>query len=82
VPFKVISKKIRGDQDMLKENLIKSIRFKRRKNCRYFSRSELEWCSLVAIFVENIGSFSKLKIIGLNQDLLNKLEQILSLQVS
>jgi len=31
--------------------------------------------SLVAIFVENIGSFSKLKIIGLDQDLLKHISK-------
>ena len=30
-------------QAVLKESLIKSIKFKRRKSCRYFSRTELEW---------------------------------------
>ena len=31
------------NSNRLKEGLIKSIKFKRRKKCRYFSRRELEW---------------------------------------
>ena len=58
-----------------REPLIKSVRFRLRKKCRYISRSEhpclnFMGYSIDAIFGEDRGTFNQPEIIGLNQSLL------------
>jgi len=53
----------------LKESLIISIRVSAEKTVPIFREVSWNDYSLVAIFVGNIGNFSKLKIIGLDQAL-------------
>jgi len=64
---------LRHSTDMLKETLIiKSIRNKRKKTVAIFHKVRRNSHFIALIFVENNGSFSKIKIIGLDQSFLKE----------
>jgi len=69
---KLFNIKIKKYVENLRKLELSGLEFSTEKTVRYFHEASNNNPSITPIFVENIGSFNKLKIIGFDQRLLNQ----------